>query len=145
MLDETDVLSLVARIECEYREMPGLQLTEPQMQRMWCLDGATCQVVITVLVYARDRREDASQCATRELTDGTTRRPHDAFVSRAYRRRWPQKMNVPRLVDVTMSTMPSLLRSAAVMWEPTPDLLWINSGTNSAPPGARELRTVRNT
>ena len=54
-------------------------------------------------------------------------------------------MNVPRFVDVTMSTLPSLLRSVAVTWEPTPDLLWINSGTNSAPPGARELRTVRNT
>ena len=50
MLDETDVTTLVARIECEYREMPGLQLTEAQMQRMWRLDGATCQVVITMLV-----------------------------------------------------------------------------------------------
>ena len=70
MLDETYVLSLAARIESEYREMPGLQLTEPQMQRMWCLDGATCQVVITVLVshgivvkthrnaYARADRRD---------------------------------------------------------------------------------------
>ncbi len=70
MLDETDVLSLVARIKCEYREMPGLQLTERQMQRMWRLDGATCQVVITVLVthgivvktprnaYARADRRD---------------------------------------------------------------------------------------
>lgn len=71
MPDETDVITLVARIECEYREMPGLQLTEGQMQRMWCLDGVTCQVVITVLIargsvvkthrnaYARaDRREN---------------------------------------------------------------------------------------
>ena len=70
MLDETYVLSLAARIESEYREMPGLQLTERQMQRMWCLDGATCQVVITVLVshgivvkthrnaYARADRRD---------------------------------------------------------------------------------------
>jgi hypothetical protein len=50
MLEDTDVLTLVARIECEYREMPGLQLTEAQMQRMWRLDGDTCQTVITVLV-----------------------------------------------------------------------------------------------
>ncbi len=75
MADETDVLSLVARIECEYREMPGLQLTERQMQRMWCLDGATCQVVITVLVthgivvkthrdaYARADRRDSPAAA----------------------------------------------------------------------------------
>ena len=70
MLEETDVLSLVARIECEYREMPGLQLTEAQMQRMWRLDGDMCQIVITVLVrqgivvktsrnaYARAERRD---------------------------------------------------------------------------------------
>jgi len=70
MVEETDVISLVARIESEYREMPGLQLTERQMQRMWCLDGATCEVVITVLVehgivvkthrnvYARADRRD---------------------------------------------------------------------------------------
>ena len=53
MLEETDVLSLVARIECEYREMPGLQLTEAQMQRMWRLDGATCEAVIVALVTRR--------------------------------------------------------------------------------------------
>jgi len=75
MLDETDVITLVARIECEYREMPGLQLTEAQMQRMWRLDGATCQVVITVLVtqgivvktsrnaYARADRRDSPAAA----------------------------------------------------------------------------------
>jgi hypothetical protein len=75
VLDETDVITLVARIECEYREMPGLQLTEAQMQRMWRLDGATCQVVITVLVtqgivvktsrnaYARADRRDSPAAA----------------------------------------------------------------------------------
>jgi len=75
MPETTDILSLVARIECEYREMPGLQLTESQMQRMWRLDGATCQVVITVLVtqgivvktprnaYARADRRDNSAAA----------------------------------------------------------------------------------
>jgi len=73
MLEETDVLSLVARIESEYREMPGLRLTEQQMQRMWCIDGAMCQVVITVLVthgivvkthrdaYARAGRGDSPE------------------------------------------------------------------------------------
>jgi len=75
MLETTDILSLVARIECEYREMPGLQLTESQMQRMWRLDGATCEVMITVLVtqgivvktprnaYARADRRDNSAAA----------------------------------------------------------------------------------
>ena len=70
MLDENDVLSLVARIECEYREMPGLRLTERQMRRMWCIDEDTCQMLVTVLVargvvvrthrnaYARANRGD---------------------------------------------------------------------------------------
>jgi hypothetical protein len=53
MLAETDILTLVARIECEYREMPGLQLTESQMQRMWRLDGSTCEAVIGALVTRR--------------------------------------------------------------------------------------------
>ena len=75
MVETIDILSLAARIECEYREMPGLQLTELQMQRMWRLDGATCQVVITVLVtrgivvktprnaYARADRRDKPAAA----------------------------------------------------------------------------------
>ena len=58
--------------------------------------------------------------------------------------RFPQKMNVPRFVDVTMSITPSLLRSAANTVDPTPERLWIYSGLNSAPPGALGLRTVRN-
>ena len=62
MLDEIDVASLVARIESEYREMPGLQLTARQMQRMWCLDGPTCEVIIGSAARASDRREDAPRC-----------------------------------------------------------------------------------
>ena len=49
---------------------------------------------------------------------------------------WFQKMNVPRSVEVMMSGAPSWLRSTAMKWEPTPERLWISSGTNSAPPGA---------
>jgi hypothetical protein len=73
MVNDVEVVTLVARIESEYREMPGLQLTASQMQRMWCLDGATCEVVIELLVthgtvvktrrdaYARaDRVENAT-------------------------------------------------------------------------------------
>src|SRR5437016_2438782 len=56
----------------------------------------------------------------------------------------PQNMNVPRLVEVTMSMAPSLFRSTASTVDPTPERLWINSGMNSAPPGALGLRTVLN-
>jgi hypothetical protein len=48
-----DLVSLVARIKAEYREMPGLQLTERQMQRMWGLDRPTWEVVIGTLVSQR--------------------------------------------------------------------------------------------
>lgn len=38
------------RIEAEYHEMPGLQLTEPQMRRLWGIDSATCAALISTLV-----------------------------------------------------------------------------------------------
>jgi hypothetical protein len=36
-------------IRAEYREMPCLRLTKPQIQRLWGLDPATCDRVVTVL------------------------------------------------------------------------------------------------
>ena len=33
----------------EYREMPGLNLTKPQMRRMWALDAPTCDAVLEAL------------------------------------------------------------------------------------------------
>jgi hypothetical protein len=50
MAKQLNIVTLVARIQSEYREMPGLQLTARQMQRMWCLDDLTCEVVIAELV-----------------------------------------------------------------------------------------------
>jgi hypothetical protein len=50
MLNDSELATWVARIESEYREMPGLLLTEPQMQRLWGLDRNTCETVLRVLV-----------------------------------------------------------------------------------------------
>lgn len=50
MSNHIDLAALVARIESEYREMPGLLLTELQMQRPWGLDRSTCDRVVSVLV-----------------------------------------------------------------------------------------------
>jgi hypothetical protein len=44
---------LVRRIESEYREMPGLNLTVAQAQKLWGLDHATCLRVLTLLVTRR--------------------------------------------------------------------------------------------
>ena len=40
-------------IQAEYREMPGLSLTKPQMQRLWGLDRATCDALLTRLEQTR--------------------------------------------------------------------------------------------
>jgi hypothetical protein len=43
-------MDCLMRVEAEYREMPGLQLTEPQMQRLCGLDGGTCAAIVRMLV-----------------------------------------------------------------------------------------------
>ena len=52
MNDQPSVSEWLTLIEAEYREMPGLQLTEPQMRRLWGLDAATCTLIIATLVSA---------------------------------------------------------------------------------------------
>src|SRR5687767_10786992 len=44
---------LARRIESEYREMPGLNLTIAQAERLWGVDHATCVRVLTLLVTRR--------------------------------------------------------------------------------------------
>lgn len=41
--------TLLRRIECEYREMPGLRLTQAQAQRLWDLDTTTSRAVLAIL------------------------------------------------------------------------------------------------
>ncbi len=36
-------------IQTEYREMPGLHLTKPQVRRMWNLDVLTCDAALEAL------------------------------------------------------------------------------------------------
>jgi hypothetical protein len=50
MPDQPHVSDWLTRIQAEYREMPGLQLTEGQMRRLWGLDGASCAVIIAALI-----------------------------------------------------------------------------------------------
>lgn len=44
---------LLDLIQAEYREMPCLCLTTPQIQRLWSLDPATCKAAIETLVTAK--------------------------------------------------------------------------------------------
>ena len=49
VLDLSDVLR---RVRGEYGEMPGLNLTLPQAQRLWGLDTCACEAVLRNLVDA---------------------------------------------------------------------------------------------
>lgn len=45
--------SLLRRVRSEFREIPGLMLTTAQAQRLWGLDGPTCDAVVDQLTAAR--------------------------------------------------------------------------------------------
>lgn len=47
------------RIQAEYREMPGLSLTQAQMQRLWGFEAHICEALIDSLVRARVLRRTA--------------------------------------------------------------------------------------
>jgi hypothetical protein len=51
---------LLHRVECEYREMPGMCVTAPQAQRLWGLDSTTCSFVLMTLIERRILRRTAS-------------------------------------------------------------------------------------
>jgi hypothetical protein len=42
-----DWLSIV---RAEFCEMPGLQLTKPQIQRLWGMEPATCDALVEALI-----------------------------------------------------------------------------------------------
>jgi hypothetical protein len=50
---DTGVTLWLNRIQAEYREMPGLSLTQPQMQRLWGFEPHVCEALIESLVAAR--------------------------------------------------------------------------------------------
>jgi hypothetical protein len=52
-------------IQAEYREMPCLALTRPQMQKLWGLEAHVCDALIDALVDARflRRRLDGAYVA----------------------------------------------------------------------------------
>ena len=52
--------TIMERIRGEYLEMPGLQLTLPQAQKLWGLNAKDCRHVIDALVEASFLRWTAS-------------------------------------------------------------------------------------
>jgi hypothetical protein len=57
---KTAIAELIVRVQGEYREMPGLKLTEVQAQRLWGLDDRTCALVLTTLVEHQFLRRTAA-------------------------------------------------------------------------------------
>ena len=50
--------ALLRRIRGEYREMPGMRLTEDQAMRLWALDRPTCRKVLDSLVASHYLEQD---------------------------------------------------------------------------------------
>ena len=43
---------VLRRVQGEFLEMPGLRLTHAQARRLWGLDAASCEALLTALVEA---------------------------------------------------------------------------------------------
>ena len=72
-------------IRAEYTEMPGLQLTFWQAQRLWNLSEERCERALRTLVAAGFLVHTSDGCYTRPHTDWAKRRltPSDAHTGRA--------------------------------------------------------------
>ena len=45
-----DVAATARRVAAEFREMPGMRLTAPQVKRLWNLSPGECEAVLGYLV-----------------------------------------------------------------------------------------------
>jgi hypothetical protein len=59
---EDQMKDWLTRIQGEYKEMPGLHLTKPQMRRLWGLDATACDALLERLQSARFLRVTADGC-----------------------------------------------------------------------------------
>ena len=50
MLREPSLDEMLHRARSEYLEMPGLSLTADQARRLWGLESAVCDTILTMLV-----------------------------------------------------------------------------------------------
>ena len=50
---ERNIVGLLALVQAEYKEIPGLNLTKPQVQRLWGLDATTCDALVDTLEQAK--------------------------------------------------------------------------------------------
>jgi hypothetical protein len=60
MLQHTGLSHMFDVIRAEYREMPRLSLTKPQMRRLWALEPMVCDALVDKLVATRVLRRTAA-------------------------------------------------------------------------------------
>jgi hypothetical protein len=60
----SDEHELRARVEAEFREMPGLRLTLPQASRLFSIELAQCEAVLAALVHAGQLATDGKAFAS---------------------------------------------------------------------------------
>lgn len=60
MLQHTGISHMFEVMRAEYREMPCLSLTKPQMRRLWGLDAIVCDALVDALVAACVLRRTAA-------------------------------------------------------------------------------------
>ena len=51
--EQFGIAQLLQIIQSEFRESPGLNLTKPQMQRLWGIDAFVCDAIVDALVGSR--------------------------------------------------------------------------------------------
>jgi hypothetical protein len=59
--DPTTVHEAARLIQAEYLEMPGMQLTRPQVCRLWHLEPDVCDAVLEALVHDHFLEKTARQ------------------------------------------------------------------------------------
>ena len=55
----SQISNWIRLVQAEYHEIPGLNLTKPQVKRLWGFDEATCDQVLDALESSRVLRRTA--------------------------------------------------------------------------------------
>ena len=66
IVTQTTFADWLQLIRAEYLEIPGLQLTKPQTQRLWGFDAVMCDAVLAALVDVRFLKRTRGDAYVRE-------------------------------------------------------------------------------
>jgi hypothetical protein len=91
MRNERDVQDeIVLRVRSEFTEMPGLQVTPRQAERLWALDRERCRKVLDELIatgFLRQESDGRYRRSTDDLTRGSASRQITPSTPATSRRR----------------------------------------------------------